>query len=420
MNAIKSKFILIISISATLNILFYIIFFIKNSYLPSPFVFDKSNTLMDFYYPLFWLYKNEFYSTYQSVYPPINFYIFKIFTLIPNLDVNLLDAYELRAGNHILSLTIIATYFLTLFICINTGRWNSLVPFRQRLIIYLVILCSAPFLFTLERGNIIIFGLLFFSLYLSSNRPSYRALCLAILVNIKPYFIIFLVPELVDRNNRNRFIFLYLVCCFLLFFGLGYCIDFNFYTFIQNYVAFSKLKISPDGIVSLPHSLAAIEYLQTFITPSPKKWVVLLFGSFFWINLLAILSLIYFSLKRTLTKSEMLIACTILLSNCFIGTGGYILLYYIPIIPLLMQGRHYKIIFLLGVIFLAPIDWISISSTIFPTRTSYLGGDLFMENTTLHLSLGSIVRPLCNFTILITYTYFLKSLDKKLPRKKLS
>jgi len=78
------------------NLCYYVYYFFINHYLPAPFVWDKNDTLMDFYNPLFWVVKDGFYTSFQSVYPPLNYFFLKIFSF--NIDpIYVLDRFDFRA-----------------------------------------------------------------------------------------------------------------------------------------------------------------------------------------------------------------------------------------------------------------------------------------------------------------------------------
>jgi hypothetical protein len=60
-----------------INIGYYLYYIFYIGYLPSPFVADKNNTLMDFYNPLFWVIKDGFYTTFNSIYPALNYFFLR-------------------------------------------------------------------------------------------------------------------------------------------------------------------------------------------------------------------------------------------------------------------------------------------------------------------------------------------------------
>jgi hypothetical protein len=304
------------------------------------------------------------------------------------------------------------TYSLVLFFTVNQKIWGVYFSSIERFNIFIILLLSAPFLFALERGNLIILGLTIFSLYIYSNSIFIRSLLLAILINFKPYFLVLTLIELKNPSDRIRFLIYFIACTTVIFFGLGYAADINYLAFTDNYIEFSKLKISPDGVISLPHSLSTMSYITEMIATGSNKFLDIKFTYFPYFNICITLILILLISIGKISLEDATIGTTIVLTNGFVGTGGYIFIYYIPIIPLLIRQRLYGLVALLMVIFIAPLDLFDIASIPFSTRTSFLGGNLFIQNVTLHLSLGSIIRPLCNFTIMLLFIFYLINKSK--------
>ena len=74
------KNVLYITLAINVSAFFYYVFYVLHfGYLPSPFIFDKSNTLMDLFNPMIYAIHDDAYTIYQSVYPPLNFIFLKIF-----------------------------------------------------------------------------------------------------------------------------------------------------------------------------------------------------------------------------------------------------------------------------------------------------------------------------------------------------
>ena len=183
----------------TINVICYAFFLVNNGYLPAPFLMDKSDTFMDFFSPLFWVIKGGFYSEFHSVYPAINYYFLKLFTLGIAPDF-ILDARQLRAFSPAIGVTYLVFCVGVVGLVSNLGMWKK-VGQGHRPIIFITFLFSMPVLFALERANLIFFGLLFLGLYLNASNDLLKVIFLSILINIKPYFLFFLIPYL----NKNEF-----------------------------------------------------------------------------------------------------------------------------------------------------------------------------------------------------------------------
>jgi hypothetical protein len=81
----------LLTLVVVLNIfalLFYYLFFLEQNYLPAPFLFDKSNSFMDFFNTLYWAEEGQYYTEWKSIYPPLVFGILKIIYSIFELSSN--------------------------------------------------------------------------------------------------------------------------------------------------------------------------------------------------------------------------------------------------------------------------------------------------------------------------------------------
>jgi len=78
----RPKVLAYLSIVLLLNIAglwYYIDYFASNGYLPSPFVYDKSDTFMDLFNTMYWVYDDGRYTDWGSVYPPLGFFYFEVY-----------------------------------------------------------------------------------------------------------------------------------------------------------------------------------------------------------------------------------------------------------------------------------------------------------------------------------------------------
>jgi len=76
-NEYNLVLVLILIINA-LGLAYYISHVIEYGYLPSPFVYDKSDTFMDLFNTMYWAYYEGRYTDWGSVYPPLGFLFLKI------------------------------------------------------------------------------------------------------------------------------------------------------------------------------------------------------------------------------------------------------------------------------------------------------------------------------------------------------
>ena len=418
-----SEILYLVLIAELINLSYFIGFFYFNSYLPNPFVWDKRDTFMDFYNPLFWVIKDGFYTTFKSVYPPINYFLLKVLSwgIKPNSALN---AFDLRASHNLLSTVLCVIYLFILVLIINMGEWRK-IKISNRSLVALACVLSTPVLFTLERGNLIFFAILLLALYLSAKNPWLRAIYLGLLINVKPYFVVLLIQYLNIYKLDIKFLLKAVLISISIFIFSGLIVDLNFKQFFSSYTLFSSGSIiSIEGMLSLPN---------TIINLYSIKWVLVYGGATkithssygFWFSLIKILGylsvlwLIIISLIKPLSKLELLIAAMLLMTNFSAATGGYIFLCYLVLFPYLLNSPEYrKLCIYMLIIFVLPVDWIEVlRHYTYPLKTSYLGGGLSLDNAIYSVSLGSIIRPVCNFCLLITFAL---QLSKKYSRRGIS
>lgn len=418
-KGIKAIYILYaIVVIQVVNASFYILFLLKNKYLPAPFIMDKADTFMDFYNPLFWVIKGGFYSSFDSFYPALNYFFLRIFSL--GLSPDLVNEPRLlRDSSLVISITLITFYCLIVFLVTNMGEWRRIKPVHGA-IIFTGCMLSTPVLFALERANLIFLSLLFLGLYLNARSEFWRAIFLALLINIKPYYIVFLVPFININNFNLRFILMVLLIAFSIFMGLGWFADMDFIGYIHNFYNFSNGNSIPIvHVLVMPNSLDAIflplERVQ-FYVKIVQKFPILEDLSFPFLyliikslNLLTLLLLIALTIFKRLSSLELLIGVFIVLTNLSISTGGYILMIYIILIPYLINSDEYrKLLLPVMIIFFIPFDWINIWPIHFESISSYLGNN-HLWNIDFYIGLGSIVRPLANYSLMLWFIWLLYS-----------
>lgn len=389
-----------------INVVYFAIFFYSKGYLPAPFVWDKYDTFMDFYNPLYWVIKDGFYTTFQSVYPPLNYYFLKFFAWGADLNATV-DRFELRNSHIGLSIFLCSIYIAILLIVTNIGQWRK-VKLGNPILIWIACICSVPVLFALERGNIIFIALLFLACYLATENRWLKAIFFGLLVNIKPYFIILLI-QYINFYSFNKLDLLR--CIFLaaiIFISTGLMVGLNILDFISSYYAISSQGgIGDDGLLALPNTLASLYPLKNIIYysfNSPNSTYAFWFSCLKLMAIITPLVLFLLTVFRPLSATEKIIAALVLIANFSHVVGGYIFIIYILLIPYLYEKSIYKSLLILSLIILClPVDIIRINfiPIYFPVN-SYLSGGITLDNNILFLGLGTIIRPIANYLIMLT------------------
>jgi hypothetical protein len=398
-----ARLLYIILLFEFINVGYYYYYLSNHGYLPAPFSVDKNDTLMDFYNPLFWVIKDGFYTTFNSVYPALNYFFLKVFTFSIEPG-QISNPFQLRNDFPILGLIICVIYALIIWVVVNIGEWRK-VNLNHKGLIFLACMLSVPVLFGLERGNLIFLALLFLALYLNAPNPWVKTIFLGLLINIKPYFGILLIQYLnIHQFNKKELIRSMLITVAIFFFS-GLFAGINFNDFFKAYLLFSKkTTLSAEGVVALPHSIAALSTIKSLISSGEGLRYTFWFSLLKVMNYLSILFLLYITLVKRLSPIELLTASILIITNFSISTGGYILIIYITLIPYLLQSKEYiKLVFFIILIYAIPLDWINIIELNNVDIYSYLGGNLFINEPTFFLSIGSIFRPVLNFSLLIIF-----------------
>ena len=178
----------------TISIIYYVLSTVYNGSLPAPFFYVKSDTFMDFYHIQYWTYDAARYTEWKSIYPPFSFWLLSFF---PYSD-NGYDPLILREEG---VFYLIGSYVITTIL---------ILYFQSKTIMYsnkilLIMLLSIPFLFAIERGNLLIYALLFLLISVLNYRNSFVfGLFLAMAISIKIYLIALLFIPLLNLHLDRK------------------------------------------------------------------------------------------------------------------------------------------------------------------------------------------------------------------------
>jgi hypothetical protein len=173
--------------------------FFRIHYLPAPFVFDVSDTFMDWYNVAYWAHNPGAYSVWHSVYLPLSFVITGVFG-----DPRCYAAhpYDARDCDVLGIFVILATYVGCVVV---TGiafyrRDRSTALFRTT-----AIALGGPLLFALERGNLIMLAYIAFVILYGGLVKSKKAVAAtaAFLINMKVYLLLPVLAYAVKRKWRT-------------------------------------------------------------------------------------------------------------------------------------------------------------------------------------------------------------------------
>lgn len=389
--------------------IYYWLSFTENGYLPSPFVYDKADTFMDFFHPMYWADEPGRYTDWGTVYPPLNFLFLKGVRWLLFGSFHESDAFTLRDSAKPLIPFIVAAFAASALFVFRHDLWRGFTA-TQKALIFIAFLLSPPLLFTIERGNLIIFALGFLATALA--KPGWtRTFAIGILINIKPYFALYLVAFAVSQRPKE------LISCTMMagaiFLLSGIVLDEHFLEFVRNLFQFSQDQnlFSPREVLGLPSSVSAFTQvlrMYLFSGGSPSfagvylGSIITLVESMKWLAILAFL----FSLGlagRQIPIEITLASTTIAITNLGVWVGGYSFILYVCLIPILCRLTYRKIYLACLFLIFVPTDVITLISESLGNRYSYLSDATVSVN--FQVSLGAFLRPIVNFGLLLTISF---------------
>jgi hypothetical protein len=379
--------------------------FTQNGYLPSPFVWDKADTFMDFFHSMYWADEPGRYIDWGSVYPPLNFVFLKAARWLLFGQIHESDPFILReSAKHVVPAIVVAFAASAAFV-FRHDLWCGFTG-AQKALFFFIFFLSPPMLFSIERGNLIIFALGFLALALAKPGRS-RTLAIGILINIKPYFALYLVAFLVSQRPKE-----FVSCTMMagaIFLLSGIVLDQHFLEFLRNLLQFSSDDnlFSPRELLGLPSSISAFTsvlriYLSVggdlSIAGVPSDWIIVLVESVKWLAIIA--AFVSLGLGRCRIPVETtLVVTTIAITNLGVSVGGYSLILYICLLPVLFRLKYRNIYLACIFLIFMPTDVITLYSDEVGNRYAYLSDTI--SPIVWQLSLGAILRPVVNFGLLL-------------------
>jgi hypothetical protein len=265
-------------------------------------------------------------------------------------------------------------------------------------------------LFALERGNLVILCPILLTIVLSRIGFA-RCVGIALLINLKPYFVLLMFYYVVRKNWKA------LATCTVLaglFFAIsGLALDNNFLVFLTNIFNFSQEEgvFSVREVMSLPSSISAFSYVlknpdgamfaSHFLEAENMTYLISIVEIVKW-------SVLATSLATLMTKSkemrdaEIFTLLIVATTNLGVWVGGYTLIFYIALIPVLINLRSSWLYLVLLVLMAMPLDLVPIVGDFIGNQYSHLSGSLVDVQWTF--GLGSVVRPVANIILLLLLT----------------
>lgn len=378
-------------------------FFRVNAYFPSPFFVDKSNSFMDLF-NLAYAANNDFsYTEYKSVYPPISFLLVKLICFVfSECQGTVSNIIRLNSKNIIIFLILIG--IILPFIINQTSIWNCYTK-KTRLLIALFFVTSVPYLFALERGNLILLIPILLAVNLINLNQHYRILNTVLLINFKPYLMILSSPYFLRYSKKYLYIFLITLVTFFLV--TSFLFDYHSYLILPNIIEFSSIQnhATIRGLLDLSSSISSFSAAinSDYIKSKNLPWFLYEIP-FFIENLKFVISAIFiFALFTRLrwgriSLPEFNFAAIVLITNFTVSLGGYSLILYYPLIPIIHSMKNGKIYLILIFLIFTPLSISLITQQIGIQYSFFSDSYVYVD---WDLTIGTLFRPLLNFSLLL-------------------
>lgn len=411
-NSPRSLRLALIAGIAFLNLagLFHYAYHLLNlGYLPSPFIYDKSDTFMDLFNTMYWAYDDGRYTEWRSVYPPVAFLILRLANVIL-AGGWASDPFIMRANSPMVAVGFVVASLALPVAMLALDSWKGLRK-GEKLLLYVTLVSSSPMLFALERGNLIALCPVLLAIVLYKTGIA-RSSSIALLINIKPYFAVLLAYYLIRKDWRG-----FASCTMFsgLLFGVsGLLLDDRFLLFFANLFAFSQEEglFALREVVAMPSSISAfsyalrspdgLAYASQYLDQSGLLLIASAIEGAKWLAVLAAATILVFR-SPAMRDAEIFCLLVVALTNLGVWVGGYSLVLYIALIPCLAGMRHYRIYLTLLACIAAPLDWIPLATTAPGWLYSFLSDSYVSVEWTL--GLGSLARPSANLLLLGVLCY---------------
>lgn len=371
--------------------MFFLAFFLNSHYLPSPFYYDKSDVFKDFINVVGWAQRGGEYSVWNSVYPPMVFDIIRL--LIPkNLNFE-----NIEFGGMQYPIIGLATYFLVAVVATSQiyfcKSWENV---KNRNAWFFLLLTSFPLLFTIERGNFILFGYLF-AFHLCSNNRIMSGVAHSLLFNLKPYTVAYYLYYLKFGYKAVIQVLAFALGLFIIFAIMNP--DFSgyiriLYNFQQNYMPGSLRET-----VSYANSLTVLAPLANYLNGVFGINSNMISAVIILNKILIIFFIIYVTMNIKYIPRQLIYICLTYAIACFdYRYGGYLLLLSIPFIPAILDTKKNGVLLILYLIQLVPFD-----IPIYIHQTEIMYSAMAGFNVAVNWSLGliQILRPVLSSLTLI-------------------
>ncbi len=411
-------------------------------HLPPPFYYDPNNTFFDFFEVNRMSFIENLYSAYQHNYLP---FVFGLGQLLSPPHCDLANPYNFRACALPSILWVVGFYVAAAFLLGRFLRATHHIQnnISQLLKVDFIVLTSPMLLFALERGNYIILVLLLLVLYEFTKPMWARSILAILLINLKIYMMILLLPMFLKGHYKKvAFILLAVVVSNI---ATSHLLDYDFHwtSFIFSLLHFEApihvgghapigylterlwTNVSMENLLKItnPESIVTACSYVGAIPCQILKGLSVLRLDLFWkvgVAMLSAITVVMMSVlykKRLVSKivtEEMMLFYLILTLMMFVShIGAYVLILLVPYLLLLPRYNLGVIIsFIILFTTLADIPFYPSSSKAY---FSFMDQINFTATYTIQLS--SYLRPMALTYLFYFYSKFIIETYLKAHRK---
>lgn len=402
--------ILILLCSYIIAFAYSLIFLSYNGYLPTPFIYDKHDTFMDLYNPMYHSLLHDEYTIWKSVYPPLNFLFTNLLIAASNLNhisITTNNSFELRENFSYAANLYCYLFVLSVIFVLNSKIWHKFnaVSLASK---FVLVTFSYITLFALERGNLVVFIPFLMCLSLSNSRIK-KCVSFGIMVNIKPYLAILLLADLLKAKYIDFFISCFIIVFVFITSGLILGDEFNL--FFKNIFIFRTASLhSFRDFISLPISIDAYSFILNDLARADINiYLKILFFKLsniilYFRNLLIVLLIFVLIIKRKYIEYKYIyISLLVMLANYSFKYGSYILIFYIAVFPVFyiyLSQNKYSILMFIFCLF--PLGFVSIFNIENFITITYITGSSI--NLPISINAG-ILLPVFNVGLLLSIIY---------------
>lgn len=371
-------------------------------YLPAPFFYDSNDTFMDFFNVAYWAQRSDAFDFWRSIYFPFNL-ILSNFLFGDTFGV---EPKILRSHYYIQFAIYLSIYILSGFlIYLSVKRLKFSKGFC--LLVTLAFFVSEPFWVALERGNFIVFALLF--LLLRNFKKVYLdAVLLSLAVNVKIYLLPLLFSELIRLKPIKYIYEIVIFFVTVVLFSILYSQPW-FDSYLGNLTNFSKFG---NGLLtSLWNPNSIFVYFDTAVQIFDGSITLILINILKYLLLvpfLYIISALFFfgnRIDRVLIEFSILVFLLSILQS----PGGYSYLLLWAYLPTVLLNDKYRALLLpfLGTQMFFDIPVLPVEQYFGYNVMSYITGENVVKN--IYLSTGPFIRIFSLFMISVILCKIIRS-----------